>query len=148
MQKGSLKFLADEQISPVLIRILNHVGEKAILRFSSNFPNGTADEKWIPEATRRGFVCVTYDRKMLMTESIAPLFKKANARVIFIGNHLANVGCWDQALWMLKHWRKIRQRATTMTPGELLRVHKNGRIVPVTAKSSARSECPTTPNSN
>lgn len=132
MVQSSINFLCDEHFSPVLIQILRHVGEKRILHFSSNFENGTPDQVWIPEAAKRDHVCITYDRKMLINETIAPLFAENGARVIFIGSHLANIKLREQAIWLLKYWPKIKEHAANMKPGDLVKIHKNSRIVPVT----------------
>ena len=134
MEQSGLKFLADECFSPVLIRILKHLGEKSIQPFKPNFEHGTPDEVWIPQATQRGYICITLDRRMLGAENIAVFFAQAKARVVFIGSHLANMRRWDQALWLLKYWHRIRERAGTMTAGELVKVLRYGRIVPVAPK--------------
>jgi hypothetical protein len=131
MEQSGLKFLADECFSPVLIRILKHLGEKSIQPFKPNFEHGTPDEVWIPQATERGYICITLDRQMLSADKLAPFFVEAKARIIFIGKHLANATRWDQALWLLKFWRKVREHAGAMKPGQLCKVLKNSRIVPV-----------------
>lgn len=129
MSKGSLKFLFDENISPAMKRILHALGDKWIKSLREYDGQGRPDEEWLPKAIQQGFVCLTCDRKMLIQHSTALIFSQANARVIFIGNHFANGKIWDQAIWLLKYWRKLRQRAELMQPGDLLKVLKNDRIV-------------------
>lgn len=139
MQESGVTYLADAHISGKLIKILRHVGEKSILSVQKVFAEGVNDEVWIPKATERGFVCITYDRRMLGNDAILPFLIEAEARVIFIGSHLARAKLWDQALWMLRYWRKIRQYATSLQAGQCIRVHKNGRISPLQLDDQANA---------
>lgn len=134
MAKGSVKFLADEHVSPKIVAIINKLGDQSISSIRHGpfqHYSGTPDDYWIPEVTRNGFICVTCDTRMLIDRTIAPCLETAKARMIFLGRHIAESSLWDQALWWLKHWRQISLYAETMTPGQLVKVSSRGKITPV-----------------
>ena len=138
MEEGSLKFIADENISPVLVSILNRLGDKSVKsihRPPFNIFMGKPDQHWIPKLSKQGFICVTYDRQMLVDEALSSILSQTPARVIFLGRQVANRNRWDQAIWFLRHWRGIRDTAATMAPGQLVRVLVNGQVKPVTPRN-------------
>ena len=137
MEESGVKFLADEHISPKIVTFIGILGDKSIK--SIKHPRfrgiiGMEDQDWIEKVTASGFICITCDRGMIIDNTIGPYLAKASARVIFIGKHLANSRKWDQALWWLRYWPRIRGYGRTMTPGQLAKVHKNGKIVPIQIK--------------
>ncbi len=110
---------------------MHHLGERSITSMFGSDMEQKPDTDWVPTATQRGYVCITCDCAMISDLAIAQVLVKENARAIFFGNHFADSKKWDQALWLLKHWDAIRAYAEGMTPGQLVRVNKNGRIVSV-----------------
>ncbi|MDO8588433.1 MAG: hypothetical protein Q7T82_15505 [Armatimonadota bacterium] len=138
MVESRLKFLADENIPPVLVTILRKLNEKSIESMHGSPYAGQPDEVWLPSVIERGYICLTCDRRMLAESGIAQILIDQRATMIFLGPHFANSRPWDQAIWLLKYWRKIKEHAATMSPGRLVRVHKNGRIVPVTPTTGSR----------
>jgi hypothetical protein len=138
MEKSSLKFLADENISPVLVTIINKLGDRSLEAFNRTTYMGMPDEEWLPTAAERGYICLTCDRKMLAEPVVAQAVKATKVRAIFLGENFSHSVRWDQALWLLKHWRKIRSHAESMQPGDLIRVSKAGRITEIAAKERAR----------
>jgi len=138
MVKGGLRFIADENISPVLVTILHKLGERDIERISGTPYAGTNDEDWLPTITKLGYICVTCDRKMLYDRGVAQVLIDQKCMAVFFGSHFAQSGRWDQALWLLRYWRKIKKHAETMAPGQLVRVCKNGRIIPVYARPASK----------
>ena len=138
MVESRLKFLADENIPPVLVTILRKLNEKSIESVHGGQYAGQPDEVWLPTVIKRGYICITCDRRMLAQSGIAQILIDQNARMIFLGPHFANSKAWDKAIWLLRHWHKIKDHASTMSPGQLVRVHKNGRIIPVTPTTGRR----------
>lgn len=134
MAEGSLKFLFDENLSPVLVRVLRNLGENTIHHHRAVFPGGADDEHWIPKATSLGFVCITLDHKMTTDRTVAPILAATKARMIFLRFGRARMDRWQQALWFLKYWHKLRDRAALLKPGEMIRAHRNGRITQVKPK--------------
>ena len=139
MAKSSVKFLADQNISQKLIAILNHLGEKSISSIYRTDMVDWLDPDWLPEATRRGYICVTCDSRMAVELGTAQILINERARVIFFGEHFAGSRKWEQALWLLKHWREIRSFAQGMVRGQLVRVNKNGSIVGVVPGKKRRA---------
>ena len=139
MEKGSLKFLVDENISPKLVTILNKLGERSVYSLHrEDAYRGQDDEVWLPLASQRGFICVTCDCQMLCDQGIATVLRDSQATVIFLASNFARSRTWDQALWLLRHWRKIKAFAEGMRPGQLVKVYQNGRIAPVRADGVQR----------
>jgi len=107
------------------------LGEKGLGTVVDKFGYGAQDEDWIPKAAAWGFVYVTLDKRQLHDTRIAPILKQAGARAIFLPNRFAHLNRWDQALWLLKHWKPIAVRATDLQEGQLIRVTWTGRIVEI-----------------
>lgn len=130
--ESSLRFLADQQMSLGLVRILGKLGEKCLLHISM-VPDldGTADDYWIPTAASRNFICITCDRNTLNDAVISQAMRSSQARMIFLCHKYAQSDKWDQLCWFLRYWRKVKEYAKTMAPGDMIRVHWNGRIIPV-----------------
>lgn len=125
-------FLADENISPILVDIIRKLGDRSIFSMHRLTEyKGTADEYWVPLVTQRQYIIVTCDRRMLMEHGIAHALANTGARCIFLARHFANANRWNQALWLIKYWPKIRKYAETMGNGDLIRVTSKCRIMAV-----------------
>jgi hypothetical protein len=132
MAESSVKFLADENISPVLVEIIRKLGDRSlssIHRYSDYL--GTPDEHWVPLATKREYIIVTCDRRMLIKHGISQALETTGARCIFLARNFADANRWNQALWLIRYWPKIRKHAETMGQGNLVRVTSNCRILTI-----------------
>lgn len=128
MDAGGLKFIADENISPVLVHILRKLGAKAIESIHSKPEKGFPDTDWIPLYTGRGYIIISLDRKQLRVNSIARIIAESGARMIYLPRRFADSKRWDQAQWLLKRWPQVTERATQMSPdGEVVVFHWDGR---------------------
>lgn len=123
-----MKFITDENISPQISKILRIVGDGSMQPLNRG-SMGLGDEHWIPRVTGWGFIIVTLDRKMRSSPSIMKVLCDSQARVIFLGQFLSQSRLWDQSLWFLQFWRKVKKHAVSMQPGESVKVSKNGRIM-------------------
>lgn len=128
MALRSVIFLGDEHISPVIKRVLEYVGDDSFHNFREFADRGAADEIWIPAASKAGYVCVTYDCKI--TREIAKSLSAAGSQVIFISG-IAHFERWDEVMWVLRYWRKIKQHAEEMKSGDLVSVNRWGRITKI-----------------
>lgn len=125
-------FLADENISPVLIDIIRKLGDRSIFSIHRMEDyRGAPDEEWIPRATQRNYVIITCDRRMLTEHGIAQALKQTQARCVFLAHPFASANKWKQALWLIRYWPKIREYAATMQPGDLARATMKCQIAPV-----------------
>ncbi|HEY3781528.1 MAG TPA: hypothetical protein VGL56_10620 [Fimbriimonadaceae bacterium] len=106
-EKSGLKFLADENMSPVLVQILRKLGAGFVESMHSKPEKGSADEHWIPLYASRGYVIISPDRKQLRTAHIADVISESGARAIYLPSKFADSKPWDQALWLLRHWWKM-----------------------------------------
>lgn len=129
MAKGSIGILFDENFSPNLVRILRHLGAKGLGTVVDKFGSGAKDVDWIPRAGQLGYVYVTQDRQQLRDDRLAPLLHDAGARAIFLPHRFSKANRWEQALWLLKHWKEIASEANELESGDLSRIHWNGKIV-------------------
>ena len=132
MATSSVKFLADQNISPKLVRILHQLDERSItsIYHEADMVDGL-DAEWLPKAAERGYVCVTCDCRMATELSLAQILISEKVKVIFLSDYFADSKKWEQALWLLRYWQKIKAFAQDMSSGQLVRVHKNGKIVAV-----------------
>lgn len=129
--KGRIAFVADENISPRIVSIINKLRDndiKHLSRRSEGRYMSQPDEEWIPELVRQDCIIVTCDRNMTTNTSVFPCLLEAKARVVFIGRHLAGERLWQQALWWLKYWHKIKKHAASLAAGQCIKVGKRGKI--------------------
>lgn len=126
--KSGVRLLADECLSIALPDILNRVGIRGIHSFRSEFEYGIPDEDWVPEATRRNFICLSCDRKMLIREQIAAFISRKTARMIFLPSSVARARLRVQLGWMLRYWDRIEHYADAMPPGAIASINKRGQI--------------------
>lgn len=126
-EEGRVKFLADENLSPVLVQILRKLDAGFIESMHGKPELGTRDDHWIPIYASRGYVILSCDRKQLTDAAIARAIAGCGARMIYLPSKFADMKRWDQALWMLKTWWKIVERARAMNAGELVVFAANGR---------------------
>ena len=124
---GGVKFLADENISPVLVQILRKLGAGFIESIHSKPEKGLPDEHWIPLYASRGYVAISPDRRQLKEERVARILIASGARMIYLPQKFADSKRWDQALWLLRYWWRIVERVQTMSPdGEIVVFRWNG----------------------
>jgi hypothetical protein len=121
-EKDSLKFLAEENVSPVLVQILRKLDTALFIEsMHHKHEKGTPDEHWIPIYAARGYVIVGADRKQLRTAHIASVITASGARAVYLPSKFADSKAWEQALWLLRFWWKLFDRAALMsTQGEVV----------------------------
>ncbi len=129
MAESSLGFLFDENISSKLVTILRLLGVKGLITMERAYGTGAKDEDWIPMAAEQGYIYVTLDRMQLVDEAISQRFHDAGARAVFFSSRFAQAPKWDQAVWLLKHWRTIADATCAIPRGSIRFVHWNGTIV-------------------
>lgn len=121
MAQSSLKFLADANISNQLVRIVRRLGGGFIESLTSKDEGSVADEVWIPLYAKRGYIAISLDRRQLRSEVIAKAIVSSGARMIYLPGRFADAKRWDQALWLLKRWWAIVERAEQMdSEGEVV----------------------------
>ncbi|MCW5935186.1 MAG: DUF5615 family PIN-like protein [Fimbriimonadia bacterium] len=84
MAKSSLKFLADENLSPVLMRILRLLGVGAAESIHGKPEQGFPDEQWIPIYAQRGYIILTLDRAQLKNSYLIQVIKQTGAKIIYL----------------------------------------------------------------
>lgn len=127
MAESGLKFLADANVSPQLVTIVKNLGGGFIESLTRKPEAAAADEVWIPLYAQRGYVAISCDRRHMKSESIAQVVAASGARMIYLPSRFADSKRWDQALWLLRRWWSIVERAEKMdASGEVVFVHWNG----------------------
>ena len=118
--KSGVKILADENISPVLVKIIVLLGGGFVESIHRKPEQGHPDEEWIPVYASRGYVMLSCDRRQTKSEAVSRVMAACGARMVYLPSAFADLRRWDQALWILRHWPKIVARAARMRPGELV----------------------------
>src|SRR5579864_1214190 len=127
-EKSSLKFLADENISPVLVQILRKLEAGFVESIhSKEGERGLPDEEWIARYTRRGYIILSLDRRQIRDHRVAQVVARSGARIIYLPSKFADSNRWDQALWLLRNWWSIVDQAGNMkVTGEVLILRWDG----------------------
>lgn len=125
---SSIGYLFDENVSPKLVSILRNLGEPGLYLVVRVFGYGAKDSDWLPRVAEYGYICVTCDRRQLADERIARVVQAARGRAVFLPSQFAQARRWDQALWLLRHWPRIKEATTGLVRGEVRFVRWNGRV--------------------
>ena len=130
-QQGGVRVVFDENFSPVIVQILRKLGERGVKSFKEEFALGEQDEEWIPKTVQRKLVYVTLDGAQLRSKTIGPILKASRVRAIYLPKKYSQSNRWNQALWMLRRWPKIRDEVFALSEGDIRKVSWNGKITAI-----------------
>lgn len=102
-----MNFFFDNCLSPKYAEVLTSLGEN-ITHLREVFDPSAKDEDWIPEVARRGWVAVSFDRKILKTPMLATALERARLCSFFLPGKIENKPLLEQAAWLCARWGSIR----------------------------------------
>jgi len=127
-----LKFVGDENMSPVLVSLLAKLGAgTGIFSFRRWNVLGASDEEVVRQTGARGEVLVGPDRRQIGEPIIAGTIATTGARIIWLPSEFANSKLWDQIWWMLTHWLAVLDHVSQLRPGECAYLRASGVLVKI-----------------
>lgn len=108
-----MKFLFDENISPYLVDLMRRAGSYEVTSVHAQNWRGIKDDQLVPRAVSAGFVFVSLDRRIGTTEALAATLQSSQNGAIFLGQHYAKFGLWNQCDWMFRYWPRVHEAFVT-----------------------------------
>lgn len=123
-----MKYVFDADLSQQIAKILALLGED-VCHVRDRFSASTPDTEWLHWAAQEGRVVVTGDLKMRSRRVEVEVFRALSITAVFLEPSIRRMKRWDQALWMLSHWREMAAVVASASPGSCFRATKGGRTV-------------------
>jgi hypothetical protein len=120
-----VKYFFDNCISAKLPAMLRALGEDAIA-LREELPEGIKDVPLFDQIKGKNLVFITTDTKQLTREDEARALKKAGNTALYFGRFFEKMLFWDQAVWLVRRWPKIKGFAEGAAPGTCAEIKQNG----------------------
>jgi len=121
-------FFLDNMISPKFAKALRALGED-VYALRERFAEDTSDEEWLRRIGGEGWPLVTADKHILSRPHELQALKEAEVTTFFLGPFFATkTQFWDQAVWLIRNWPKLRQTAQTFKKGSCFSVSQRGKL--------------------
>ena len=123
-------YFFDNCISPKFPEMLRALGEAAeALR--DNHPQDIEDVPLIQELLGRpDLVFISTDTSQTTRLEEAKALKQAGNTALYFGPFFQKMKLWDQAVWIVKNWPKIRGFAEGVAKGTCAEIKQNGKAWP------------------
>lgn len=125
-----MTYFFDNNISPRLARILRLLDVHAVA-LREEFAQDTPDHVYLTEIKQRGWTLVTCDGRVRTRPPESLALRTAGITSVFIRSFFLEMNLWDQAIWLLRHWREIDQYLSVHRHGVPYIVKQRGRLEPV-----------------
>jgi hypothetical protein len=116
-------FFFDNCISKAIPRILTELDVDAC-HLTQHFPADTNDTEWIPWVGYRGWIVVTVDNEIKRNTPEREALRSADIVAFFFGRWFLDRQKWDQATWIVKHWRAIETHARSAQTGTIISINR------------------------
>lgn len=117
-------------ISPRIVKALAALGEDvAPVRDLPGWP--LDDAELLDLIGSGGWAFVTADRRILTRPYEAAALRRAHLIAFFLNPFFLKSRFWDQAVWLIRHWPKLKATAETMVPPNGFVVQQNGKMSPL-----------------
>ena len=105
--------------------MLRALGEDAVA-LREEFPENVKDVPLLGSIKGRGLIFISTDLKQLTREREARALKQAGNTAIFFGPFFEKMLFWDQAVWIVRRWPRIKGFAEGVAPGTVAEIKQNG----------------------
>ena len=120
-------YFFDNCISYRLSDMLRALGEDAESQRQS-YPQDIADVDLFSQlAGRPGLVFISTDEKQKTRAEEARALKQSGISALYFGPFFRRKRFWEQAVWLMRRWERIRGFAEGAAPGTFAEIKENGR---------------------
>lgn len=123
-----MKYVFDADLSRKIAKVLALLGED-VCHVRDRFSGSTPDTEWLEWAAAEGRIVVTGDLKMRSRRNEVEVFRALSITAVFLEPSIRRMKRWDQALWMLNHWREMAAVVASAPAGSCFRATKGGQTV-------------------
>jgi hypothetical protein len=120
-------FFFDHNLPPDLARALDCLDIDATY-LTNEFSADAADEAWMPEVAKRGYIVITRDRNIQKRPAQRELYRQLRLRGLFLGPAFSKMRLRELARWLLWRWDDIEDTMSSAKPGEAYLLHQRGRL--------------------
>ena len=122
-----MTFFFDNNLSARLAEILRILGVD-VIHLRDRFPQDVKDVDWIPIVGSEGLIVVTADDRLRRNVAERAAIRQYTVSVIYLPKNYLDRGLWEQAEFMVRHWRKIESQLDRLSPGFQVRSTDNGKL--------------------
>jgi len=122
-------YFFDNCISYRLCGMLRALGED-VESLREKYPEDIGDIPLFPElAGRPNLVFISTDTSQTTRKEEARALKQAGISALYFGPFFERMKFWDQAIWLVKRWEKIRGFSEGAARGTCAEIKQNGRAL-------------------
>lgn len=121
-----MKFFVDNDISPRFAKMLKALDED-VVALRDEYPPDTKDSIFLRDLRGGKFdVLISNNTEQRKIPQEKRLLKEAGIISLYFNPFWSDLGFWDQAIWLLKNWRKIRGFCEGCAKGTCADLQQNG----------------------
>ncbi|MBC8352586.1 MAG: hypothetical protein H8E66_11390 [Planctomycetes bacterium] len=122
-----MQYFFDSCIAYRYAHTLNALGIDAVA-LRDEYPEDIKDVPLFSALAGRDAVFVSQDKHQLTRQSEARELKKAVLTAIYFEPFWNKLQFWDQATWLVKHWRTIENFSEAVKRGTVASIKERGKI--------------------
>lgn len=126
-----MRFLLDNNLSPKTARALAALGYD-VVHLRDELAADAADEVWMAECARRGWVAISHERNIQAKPSLRQGLEACGLTILFLPRSMASLDPRKMTIALLQAWPKIVEAAESARPGQrCYSVRLDGRVEPL-----------------
>ncbi|MFQ5677242.1 MAG: hypothetical protein ACE5G1_15220 [bacterium] len=125
-----MKFFCDNNISYKIAKALSVLAQPTdkVIHLTEDFPADTADEEWISQITKEGYIVISGDPKIAKRAHQKALVD-SELTVFFLAKGWMNLSFWKQASGLIKTFPEIMRLARENPSKCIFEITKGGQII-------------------
>jgi hypothetical protein len=98
-----------------------------VVSLREEYPEGIQDVPLFEKLRGRHLVFVSTDTSQLTREHEARALQRSGNTALYFGPFFEKMTLWDQAIWIVRRWQKIKGFAEGVVPGTVAEIKQNGK---------------------
>ncbi len=124
-----MTFFFDACLSKRIVKVLQDLDVEAIALEDEFGDSAVADTEWLRVASEKRWVVVTSDERIRRNPVEREVFEQSGLVTVFVYDGYAKQGLFQQAAWMIAHWKAIDQATARARPGTSFHANCNGKVM-------------------
>lgn len=127
-----LTFFLDENMSPCLAPLLNHLarGGHSVCHLSEHFQRGTKDEVWIPEVGKNGWILIGGDGRQFSIPQQRQLLQEYRVTAFCMYGRFMKANGYEQTWRLVRAWPDVVKAAEKARPGTWFDIAEGCKVEP------------------